>query len=606
MDIANGFSKEQQQYLQGFVLGADLARSARGLAPLAGLSPGGGSTGGGPAASAPAKGPDALMHAAQDRFLAAGKALCPEEKAKRERHGLDMWDTIHANAEAGKFPGGTDVFLYKYSGLFFVAPAQDSFMSRLKVPGGVMTAEQFRGVADLAEQFGAGHADVTTRANLQVREIAAGNAERFLLDLYDLGLVNKGSGADNVRNVTANPTSGIDPREWIETLPLARAMNHYVLNRRECFGLPRKFNIAFDGGGTIGALEDTNDLGFRAVRVCDEFATAEIPPGLYFEVILGGITGHGDFARATNVLVRPGECIEFAGAVLRAFIAKGDRTDRKKARLKYVLESLGFDGFLAEVEKEWKRPLLRFPTDRLEQPEAPDRWGHVGVHPQKQPGRNYLGVVLPVGRLTVAQMRGLADVARHHGDGTIRLTVWQNLLLAGIHDEDVADVSAAIEDLGLTVGASSIRTGLVACTGNRGCKYASADTKGHTLAIAEHIEARLTLDQPINIHLTGCHHSCAQHAIGDIGLLATKVEAGDDMVEGYRIFVGGGHGDQQGMGIEIGEPAPFAEIPELIERLLAHYLEHRDGNREGYAQYARRVGAGAIREAARSPERVTA
>jgi ferredoxin-nitrite reductase len=605
VDIANGFSKEQQQYLQGFVLGADLARSARGLAPLAGLSPGGGSAGGG-TASAPPKGPDALLHAAQDRFTAAGKALCPEEKAKRERHGLDLWDTIHANAEAGKFPSGTDVFLYKYSGLFFVAPAQNSFMSRLKVPGGIMSAEQFRGVADLAEQFGAGHADVTTRANLQVREIAAGHAERFLLGLYDLGLVNKGSGADNVRNVTANPTSGIDPREWIETLPLARAMNHYVLNRRECFGLPRKFNIAFDGGGTIGALEDTNDLGFRAVKVRGEVATAEVPAGLYFEVILGGITGHGDFARGTNVLVRPGECVEFAGAVLRAFIAKGDRTDRKKARLKYVLDSLGFDGFLAGVEEEWKRPLLRFPADQLERPESPDRWGHVGVHPQKQAGRNYLGVVLPVGRLTVEQMRGLADLSRKRGDGTVRLTVWQNLLLAGIRDEDLADAAAAIEDLGLAVNASSARAGLVACTGNRGCKYASADTKGHAMAIAEHIEAQLTLHQPINIHLTGCHHSCAQHAIGDIGLLATQVEVGDEMVEGYRVFVGGGHGDQQGMGSEVGDPAPFEEIPELIERLLAHYLEHRDGDDEGYARYARRLGAEAIRDAVRAPERAIA
>src|SRR5438270_4031083 len=167
----------------------------------------------------------------------------------------------------GRFPKGTDVFLMKFQGMFYVAPAQDSFMCRLRFPGGICSSTQLRGVADLAERFGGGNADVTTRANLQIRQIGPKHTADVLMGLHDLGIINRGAGADNIRNVTASPTAGIDPQELIDTRPLARAMNHYILNHREMYGLPRKFNIAFDGGGTISTLEDTNDIGFAAVRI---------------------------------------------------------------------------------------------------------------------------------------------------------------------------------------------------------------------------------------------------------------------------------------------------------------------------------------------------
>ena len=220
-----------------------------------------------------------------------------------------MWDEIQANARAGVFPKETDVLLYKYSGLFFVAPAQNSFMCRLRIPGGVIRSWQFRGVADLARRLGGGYVDVTTRANLQIREIGPHDAPAVLNGLAEIGIVTRGSGADNIRNVTASPTSGIDPQELIETLPLAREMHHYILNHREMYGLPRKFNIAFDGGGRIASLDDTNDIGFKAVRVRDDSADDGLPPGVYFRLTLGGITGHKDFARDTGVLLRPEECV---------------------------------------------------------------------------------------------------------------------------------------------------------------------------------------------------------------------------------------------------------------------------------------------------------
>ena len=171
------------------------------------------------------------------------------------------------HARDGRFPKGTDVFLFKFQGLFYVAPAQDSFMCRLRLPAGIINSHQMRGVAALAEKLGNGCADVTTRSNLQLREIGPKNTVDLLTGLHELGIIHRGSGADNIRNITASPTAGIDPEELIDTRPLARQMHHYILNHREMYGLPRKFNIAFDGGGSISTLEDTNDIGFVAVRV---------------------------------------------------------------------------------------------------------------------------------------------------------------------------------------------------------------------------------------------------------------------------------------------------------------------------------------------------
>ena len=317
-----GFSPEQKNFLQGFAMGADVARAVRGLPILSGS--GGIASGttvsvGGMSAVEASKptGPFPLQIEAQDRFIAQGRPICIEEKAKREKDPFSMWDEMGANAEAGVFPKGTDVLLYKFSGLFHVAPAQNSFMSRLRIPGGVLPSWQFRGVAELARRFGGGNVDVTTRANLQIREIQARDARDYLVGLADYGIISRGSGADNIRNCTSTATSGIDPDELIETLPLARDMHHYILNHREMYGLPRKFNIAFEGGGRIASLEDTNDIGFQAVKVPG--GTSDLPGGVYFRLALGGITGHKDFARDTGVLLKPDECVEVAGSIVRVF-----------------------------------------------------------------------------------------------------------------------------------------------------------------------------------------------------------------------------------------------------------------------------------------------
>lgn len=454
-------------------------------------------------------------------------------------------------------------------------------MCRLRMPNGILNAWQVRGLADAAERLGGGYADVTTRANLQIREIAARHAVKMLLAVQELGLTSRGSGADNIRNVTGSATAGIDPQELYDTRGLCRDMHHYILNHREMYGLPRKFNISFDGGGRVPTLEDTNDIGFVAVRAGGE---------VFFRLQLGGITGHLDFAHETGVLLKPQECVKVAGAVVRAFATHGDRTNRQKARLKYVIDRLGRDAFLKEVEKEYGTKLRRAEGMALDPRPLADKHGHVGVHAQRQPGLNYLGVVLPVGRVTSEQMRGLAAIAERFGSGTIRLTVWQNLLISDVADRDVRVCIAALRALGLGVEASAVRRGLIACTGNAGCKFAASNTKNHALRLADYLELRLPVDQPVNIHLTGCHHSCAQHYIGDIGLLAQKVERGEELVEGYHVYIGGGAAatKEQAMAREYALSVPFDELPQLVERLLGTWLAHRATATESFFEFCRR------------------
>jgi ferredoxin-nitrite reductase len=385
----------------------------------------------------------------------------------------------------------------------------------------------------------------------------------------------------------------IDPQELIDTRPYAREWHFHILNDRTLYGLPRKFNVGFDGAGRIAVLEDTNDIGFHAVEVKEGFG---LEPGVWFRLMLGGITGHKYFARETGVVVRPAEATRVADAVVRLFIDHGDRTNRNKARLKYVLDSMGIDKFMAATEERLGTRLARAPADAITPRPPFDRAAHIGVHPQKQAGLNWVGVVLPVGRLTAEQMRGLAKIAADLGDGDIRLTVWQNLLISGVPDDKVALAEAAISALGLSTKASSIRAGLIACTGNFGCRFSASDTKRHAEEIAEWCEARVTIDGPVNIHLTGCHHSCAQHYIGDIGLIACKVETSEEggAVEGYHVFVGGGFGPGAALGREIYRDVKAEDAPPMIERMLKAYLAHRDAD-ETFLTFTRRHETDALK-----------
>jgi ferredoxin-nitrite reductase len=587
------FTPEQKEYLAGFMAGI----SASGLVPFVGHT----STGQITATANNAATPNLASTSAEASYFGTPVSdLCKEERWKYDENPLDAWDRLLKHADENKFPDAENTYRFKNFGLFYVSPAQDSFMLRLRVPGCELSATQLHGLADLASELGGGYAHITTRGNLQIREFKPRDIIKVLTCVQELGLSSRGAGVDNIRNITASPDSGFATDELLDVRPHAKALHHYILNHRDLYGLPRKFNVAFDNGGSMSVAADTNDIGFVAVRVSEasishfksQISNPPPDPGIYFRVQLGGITGHKDFAKDTGLLLKPSEAVAVAVAMIRVFSENGCRTDRKKARLKYLLEKWGVEKFLAETQKKVAFPLNRAPLEACEPRRPVEKHAWLGVRRQAQRGLNSLGVGVPVGRMTAKQMHALADFATNYGKGELRLTVWQNLLIPHLPDSLVETVKRNVQRLGFFTEASAAMGGIIACTGSRGCKFAAADTKAHALALMKHVGGKVSIGAPVNIHFTGCPHSCAQHYCGDIGLVGAKLADGS---EGYHVVLGGGMDHEQGIAREIFRGVRASEVNPLVEKILVTY-EAKKNRGETFVQWTRRHSAKELQE----------
>lgn len=581
----SGFSPVQKEYLSGVLAGL----AARRAHPFVGLA------GGQFTSDAAGGAPDLASEPDEQQFHGTPVSdLCRQELWKYTEHGLDGWERLVAHAREGKLPDDEHNYRFRFFGLFNVSPVQQSLMLRCRIPAGELAAGQMRGLADMADEFSDGTAALTTRSNLQLRHIQPRQALDVLMRLSSLGLTSRGSGVDNVRNITTSPAAGIDPRELIDTRPFAHALHHLILNSRDLFDLPRKFNVSFDGGGIIDPVADTNDIGFMAVTVpesCEgsrlDGSAEAVPAGVYFRVELAGITGHRQLAADCGLVVRPEDSVALTAAMLRVFSDHGDRTDRKKARLKYLIDSWGTERFLTEVQAKLAFPLVRLEAEKCRRRAAAVKHAHLGIHRQRQAGSLWAGVVVPVGILTSSQMRAVADLAESAGSGTLRLTPWQNLIIPDIPDDRIRSLCQGLESAGLHWKPNHLTGGIIACTGSRGCKYAAADTKGDALRTGRWLDERLTLDQPVNIHFTGCPHSCAQHYVGDLGLQAVKVERDGVSVDGYHIVAGGGTGADSGIARPVRSAVPAAEVPGVLEFILRRWLDRRLPD-ESFTAFVRR------------------
>jgi ferredoxin-nitrite reductase len=322
-------------------------------------------------------------------------------------------------------------------------------------------------------------------------------------------------------------------------------------------------------------------------------------------VLLCGITGHRQFATDSGLLLRPDQAVAVAAAMIRVFADHGDRTNRKKARLKYLVDGWGIQRFITETEKRLAFPLIRLDASECEPRQPIDRAGHIGVHRQSQPGLNYIGVVVPVGRLPAEQMRAVAQIADRYGSGELRLTVWQNLLIPNIPSASVAAAEQALRMAGLECSAGTVLSGTVACTGNKGCKFAATDTKTHAVALATLLDQRFPkgsphgVQHPLNLHVTGCNHSCAQHYAGDIGLMGIKV-AGE---EGYQVVIGGGADQDQGVARELIPAIRFPDLGPKLENLLNAYVAQRNPD-ETFLSFTRRHDVQTLKSLFNGPETV--
>jgi ferredoxin-nitrite reductase len=463
----------------------------------------------------------------------------------------------------------------KCPGLFYATPAQDGILSRIRIPGGILNSQQCGAIADIADKYGGGYVDVTNRANLQIRQIHQGIDTQVLQHLQDLGLGCSNTTVDQIRNIMTSPTAGIDSQELIDTRPFVTAWDNYITANAQLSGLSAKFSVCFDGGGIVSVSDRINDIVFAAVLVNGN---------VYFRLCLS-LGAKGKPAQNTGILLPPEQCLSVLAALANVYLAHLDPTSKQKLRLRELLNNIGWENYLQQVQQHLAFPFSPRKTEKSIERTATN-YHHIGIHPQRQPNLFYLGVVLPLGRLETMQILGLAELAEIYGSGTLRLTPWQNIILTDIPQQAIAKVQNQIAALGLYCTLSNINSALVACSGKKGCAASATDTKGDALTLAEYLKTHVALDNPVNIHFSGCPKSCAQHHKSDITLLGVTIEEDNRTIEGYRVYLGVDD-DAQKFGREY-QFVTVAKLPALIEKMLLTYKTQRLNQNETFKEFAHR------------------
>ncbi|WP_411870188.1 ferredoxin--nitrite reductase [Vulcanococcus limneticus] len=476
----------------------------------------------------------------------------------------------------------------KWLGIFFRPVTPGRFMLRLRLPNGVIQADQLAVLADAVDRCGAeGSADITTRQNLQLRGLLLEDMAPLVEAMAAVGLTSRQSGHDNPRNITGNPLAGIDPEELVDTRPLVEAIQARLLGPGGPRNLPRKFNVAVGGAPDSFLLH--NDLAFLP---------AERDGELGFTVLVGGFFSaqRNALAIPLGLWLRGAQLPDFSLAVLRHFERHGNRAARNRSRLLYLIDELGLDAYRAELLASFAAVLaegagagtgeahglagadatpesarlaatLALSHDGSHLVNQAPRSG-LGVNAQAQPGLHWLGLHVPMGRLDADTMLELARLARHYGCGELRFTEAQNVLLVGIPTERLDALLAEPLLQRLRPEPGPLQAEAVSCTGSRYCSFALIPTKTTAQTVVEELERRLELPHPLRSHWTGCPNACGQPYMGEIGLMGAKARHEGQMVEAAKIFLGGSLGAEPALAELHGKPIPLTQLPDVLEELL--------------------------------------
>ena len=493
------------------------------------------------------------------------------EKVKAAKDGLDVKNELEHFAKIGweSLEKGDLETRLKWLGIFHRPVTPGQFMLRMRLPNGVLNSEQMRVLASAIERYGDdGTADITTRQNIQLRGIRLEDIPELFNRFKEVGLTSIQSGMDNVRNLTGSPVAGIDPDELIDTRVMNQKVQDMITNSGEgnysFSNLPRKFNIAIEGARDNSIHAELNDLAF---------IPAYKDGVLGFNVLVGGYLSAQRCAESISMNVwLPAEdedIVEFSRAVLTVYTQNGGkeglRASRPKARMMWLIETWGVEKFRAEIEKEFGKTLAEAaPKDEITQ----DKKDHLGVYPQKQPGYNYVGLHVPMGRLTADTMFELARLAEVYGNDEIRLTVEQNAIIPHIADENIETFLSEplLEQFSITP--STLTRSVISCTGAQYCNFALIETKQRALKLARELDEELEIPQRVRLHWTGCPNSCGQPQAGDIGLMGTKVRKDGKAVEGAKIFTGGKVGKDAELGTLINKGVAAEDLKSSLRSLL--------------------------------------
>jgi sulfite reductase (ferredoxin) len=529
------------------------------------------------------------------------------ERLKHEKNPWDAWDEVREFARLGHSSIPSEWAMYfRWWGIYSQGDglgvtggkngegkATEFFMQRIALPNGLLTAHQLRGIADITAKYAQGIGDVTTRQNIQLHWLTIQSLPVVADELEKIGLSSKGACGDVVRNVTGCPLAGLDGHEIIDASPLAVEIAQKLTGNPEFYNLPRKFKISVSGCPVWCSYPEINDVALTALKRRKDNGEEEVGYSLR---VGGGLSNEPHLAVRLPAFIPQDKAFDAVRTVCEIFRDSDVlRESRTSARIKYLFMKQGWtaESMLAEVERR-----LGFTFDRAEEgPVAEDVYrDHVGVHRQKQDGLSYVGATILNGRLTADQMFALAALSERFGDGHLRTTIGQNILIVNVPNAKTQELVRELTALGFEVEPTVFFRGAVACTGTEFCKLAIAETKGFNKWLVSELEERVPdFDQQIRLHVTGCTNSCGQSWIADIGLEGKKIKKDGKLVDAFYFCVGGAVGEYAGIARQIGYRAAAEDCPEAIERLLRGYLAKRKHG-ESLRGYFRRSTDAELRE----------
>lgn len=489
----------------------------------------------------------------------------PQERLKREKSPLVMLDELPALIATGYADiAEEDIVRLKWWGLYHDKPKVGTFMLRIKLPAGRITPEQLRAVGELSNEHGRGAGELTTRQTIQLHYLELASLPRVFARLRDVGLTTVGACGDAVRNVTGCPVAGLAHDELFDVTALTAEITSFFYGNPDYSDLPRKHKI------TVAACAHRcNAPEINCISLVG--ALRDGAPG--FAVLVGGgLSSVPRLARELGVWVRPDEALPVLRALLDAW--KEDlryRLSRVKARMKFMVDDRGADGMRTELERRLGYALPDFTLPALER-EPSD---HMGVEPQHEPGTSSVGAPVHLGLISGDQMIAVARLA---GEGDVRVTRQQNLVLTGVSDGALDDVVSGLAEIGFPVDANRLRGSSIGCTGEPHCNFSVTETKSRLGRLIEHLEGRFGDDVAgLRLHLDGCPHACGQHWVGDIGFQGTTVrDAEGKRRQAYDVLLRGALGPQAAIGRPVFRRVPSEELDEAVEGLVAGWLRGRD------------------------------
>jgi ferredoxin-nitrite reductase len=547
------------------------------------------------------------------RFLREGQTLSKVEKIKLERHPLEVRQAIIDTyskdlAAMDEVPG--EVERLKWVGIYPQKQGGDAFMMRIKVPGGILTPEQAQVVGRIATDFANGpipnphfgnnFLDLTTRQDIQMHWIKMGDIPEIWRRLEGVGITTVQACGDSARNVLCCPVSGLGHEEVIDAYPVAQAISDYFTGNREYANLPRKFKMSVTGCLEDCAQAEINDIGLLPARLDDGTVGFNLRVG-------GGLSDGPRMASDIDVFVRPEDAVEITRGIAQVFGELGNRENRWTARMRYLVQELGPEGFREELEKRVSVELTPAGEDLTKR----YRGDHVGIHPQK--GRDgkggsrtaltsrpyYVGLNVPVGRMSGEQFEEAGRLAEEYGDG-VRLATDQNLIITGVREERLDDLLAESLLERYSPNPGAFERGVVACTGSEFCRYGIVETKIRAIEWAREMDRRVgdPGQEAVRMHFSGCSASCAQPQIGDIGFRGETAKKDGALVEGVDVGLGGSLGRDAAFIDWVEGAKPADEVPDALARIVERFKEER---REGerFHEWARRQRNGELRQTLR-------